>query len=253
MAFGLNTYTPPATKNLIIINCLFYLASFAVPKFTGYDVIDMLGLHYIGSQAFNPIQLVTYMFLHDTSSIIHIIFNMFGLWMFGRAIELSLGTKRFLIYYFITGIGAAIIQEVTWSFTLSPFTDAVNQYINTRDAAILKPYFNNIVEGIHYPIDDILSIKENILHAYVTIGASGSIFGLLLAFAMLFPQAELFLLFIPIPIKAPIFVALYALAELFLGVQSFNHDNVAHFAHLGGMLFGLILLLLWRKRDADME
>lgn len=248
MAFGLNTYTPPATKNLIIVNCLFFLASLALPKFLGFDIVNLLGLHYIGSEAFNPVQLLTYMFLHDTSGFTHIFFNMFGLWMFGRAIEEALGTKRFLIYYFITGVGAALVQEATWAYTLHPMIEAMNQYVNTRDISLLQPYFN-VHEGVTYPIDQILSLKQAVLSQPVTVGASGCVFGLLLAFAMLFPQAEIFLLFIPIPIKAPIFVGIYALAELFLGVQSFSGDNVAHFAHLGGMLFGLILLLIWRRQN----
>lgn len=248
MAFGLNTYTPPATKNLIIVNCLFFLASLALPKFLGFDIVNLLGLHYIGSEAFNPVQLLTYMFLHDTSGFTHIFFNMFGLWMFGRAIEEALGTKRFLVYYFITGVGAALVQEATWAYTLHPMIDAMNQYVNTRDISLLQPYFN-VHDGVTYPIDQILALKQAVLNQPVTVGASGCVFGLLLAFAMLFPQAEIFLLFIPIPIKAPIFVGIYALAELFLGVQSFSGDNVAHFAHLGGMLFGLILLLIWRRQN----
>lgn len=248
MAFGLNTYTPPATKNLIIVNCLFFLASLALPKFLGFDLVNLLGLHYIGSEAFNPVQLLTYMFLHDTSGFTHIFFNMFGLWMFGRAIEEALGTRRFLVFYFVTGVGAAVVQEATWAYTLYPMIDAMNQYVNTRDISLLQPYFN-VHDGVTYPIDQILALKQAVLSQPVTVGASGCVFGLLLAFAMLFPQAEIFLLFIPIPIKAPIFVGIYALAELFLGVQSFSGDNVAHFAHLGGMLFGLILLLIWRRQN----
>ncbi|MBQ5523998.1 MAG: rhomboid family intramembrane serine protease [Paludibacteraceae bacterium] len=251
MAFGFNTYTPPATKNLIIINCLCFLASIALPKFAGIDVINMLGLHYVGAEAFNPVQFLTYMFLHDTSGLTHIFFNMFGLWMFGRAIEEALGTRRFLVFYFVTGVGAAVVQEATWAYTLHPVINALNQYVNTRDITVLQQFFD-LPNGARYSIDDILELKQLILNKPVTVGASGCVFGLLLAFAMLFPQAEIFLLFIPIPIKAPIFVGIYALAELFLGVQSFSGDNVAHFAHLGGMLFGLILLLIWRRQDGYM-
>ena len=140
MAFGFNTYTPPATKNLIIINCLCFLASIALPKFAGIDVINMLGLHYVGAEAFNPVQFLTYMFLHDTSGLTHIFFNMFGLWMFGRAIEEALGTRRFLVFYFVTGVGAAVVQEATWAYTLHPVINALNQYVNTRDITLLQPF-----------------------------------------------------------------------------------------------------------------
>ena len=251
MAFGFNTYTPPATKNLIIINCLCFLASIALPKFFGIDIVNLLGLHYVGAEAFNPVQFLTYMFLHDTSGLTHIFFNMFGLWMFGRAIEEALGTRRFLVFYFVTGVGAAVVQEATWAYTLHPVNNALNQYVNTRDITVLQSFFD-LPSSARYSIDDILELKQLILNQPVTVGASGCVFGLLLAFAMLFPQAEIFLLFIPIPIKAPIFVGIYALAELFLGVQSFSGDNVAHFAHLGGMLFGLILLLIWKRQDGYM-
>ncbi len=203
MGMGINTYTPPAVKNIIIVNVLFFLASIILPKYFNLDVIYLLGLHYFESEAFNPVQLLTYMFLHDTSGFGHIFFNMFGLWMFGRAIEQVMGPKRFLLYYFVTGVGAAIVQEVTWMFSLQPMM--------------------------------------------VTVGASGCIFGLLAAFAVLFPKAEIFLLFIPIPIKAPIFVIIYAVIELFAGVAG-SGDGIAHYAHLGGLVFGLILLFIWKKQ-----
>ncbi len=248
MGFGINTNTPPAVKNIIIINCLFFLASIALPKFAGIDVVNLLGLHYFEAEAFNPVQLLTYMFLHDTSGLTHIFFNMFGLWMFGRGIEETLGTKRFLIFYFVTGVGAALVQEATWAISLSQINDAFNQYINTKDISLLTPYFQNLDANTYIPVSQVLQLKALILNKPVTIGASGCIFGLLIAFAMLFPKAEIFLLFIPIPIKAPVFVAIYAVAELFMGIAG-TGDGVAHYAHLGGMLFGLILLLIWRNDD----
>ncbi len=253
MAFSFNTYTPPATKNLIIVNCLCFLASLALPKMFDIDLVELFGLHYVGSAAFKPVQFITYMFLHDTSGLTHIFFNMFGLWMFGKAVEEALGTKRFLIFYFVTGIGAAVIQEATWAFTLQHTINDLNQYLNTKDPTLLAPYVRHEFINDNFSVRDIMLLKEVLLSRAVTVGASGSIFGLLLAFAMLFPQAEIYLLFIPIPIKAPIFVGVYALVELFLGVQSFSGDNVAHFAHLGGMIFGVILLLIWRRQDVNME
>ena len=205
-----NSIFPPVIKNLVIINVLCWLATIALQKY-GIDIVGYLGLHYWKSEDFNVVQLVTYMFLHDTASFGHIFFNMFGLWMFGKDIENFWGGKKFLIYYFVTGIGESMPTG-------------------------------------HVSAADLLQLKELVYDARVTIGASGAIFGVLLAFAMLFPDARIFLLFIPIPIRAPYFVAFYALCELFMGVQDFHGDNVAHFAHLGGMIFGLILILYWKKK-----
>jgi len=247
MGLGINTETPPAVKTIIIVNCLFFLASIALPKYFGIDLLNILGLHYWEASSFNPVQLLTYMFLHDTSGFTHIFFNMFGLWMFGRGIEQALGTKKFLIFYFVTGLGAAIVQEVTWMISLNSIIDAFNQYVNTKDATLLMPYLTNVTADTHIPIDKVLEFKNTILNQPLTVGASGCIFGLLVAFAVLFPQAEIFLLFIPIPIKAPIFVAIYAVAELFLGIAG-TGDGIAHYAHLGGLLFGLVLLLIWKKQ-----
>ena len=175
---------PPVTKNLIIINLLFWVASLALPK-VGIDLVDLLGLHFPGATDFKAYQIVSYMFMHDTHSFAHVFFNMFAVYMFGRVLENVWGPKRFLIFYFVTGIGAGLVQ------------------------------------------------------------------GILLAFAMIFPNVPLYLMFIPIPIKAKYFVIFYGLAELFMGVASFGGDTVAHFAHLGGMLFGYFLIRYWKKKDAD--
>ncbi|MBO4370565.1 MAG: rhomboid family intramembrane serine protease [Paludibacteraceae bacterium] len=206
---------PPVVKHLMIINGLLWLTTIVLRKAGIIDLNGLAGLHYWQSSSFNVIQLVTYMFLHDTSSIEHLFFNMFALWMFGKDIEYDLGTKRFLIYYMVCGIGAGLIQELTWMIDLQS----------------LSP-----VEV--YLIQDRLT----------TVGASGAVFGLLLAFAMLHPQASIYLFFIPIPIRAPYFVAGYALLELFFGIKG-SADGVAHFAHLGGMIFGGLLLWYWKKNN----
>lgn len=210
---------PPVTKNIIIINLLFWLASISLPSFLGntlgiqFDLIHFLGLHYFQAEAFYPYQLVTYMFLHDTSSFSHLFFNMFSVFMFGRTVEMTWGSKRFLTYYMATGIGAGLVQQVAWAYTL---------------------------QGLY--------IDPFVLNQFITIGASGAVFGILLAFGMLYPNAPLFLMFIPIPIKAKYFVIGYGLIELFYGVRQSAGDNVAHFAHLGGMLFGFLLIYYWKKR-----
>lgn len=243
----INPNFPPAIKNLIIINFIFWLASIILPKYANIDIVDWLGLHYWLSDKFNPAQLITYMFLHDTSSFSHIFFNMFGLWMFGKNIEMFWGTKRFLIFYFVTGIGAGIIQELTWMVDYVPIVNAINEYASSKDISQLMPYLKNIQENTIIPIDQLMDFKTQILNQPITVGASGALFGILLAFAMLFPQARMFMIFIPIPIRAPYFVAFYALAELFMGIGG-NADGIAHYAHLGGMLFGLILILIWKKK-----
>jgi membrane associated rhomboid family serine protease len=248
----MNEYRPinrnfqPVIKNLIIINALCWLASMTLPRVLNVDIVELFGLHYWGSEAFKPYQLVTYMFLHDTSSFSHLLFNMFGLWMFGKDIELFWGKNRFLIFYFVTGIGAGIIQELVWHIDLSKAAEAFNMYASTKDINLLRPYLTNLTEHTYIPIGRLMELKEQILSSAVTVGASGALFGILLAFAMIFPQARMMLLFIPYPIRAPYFVAIYAVIELFCGVAQ-TADGVAHFAHLGGMLFGLILILFWKK------
>lgn len=242
----INRNFPPVIKNLIIINALCWLASMTLPRVLNVDIVELFGLHYWGSEAFKPYQLVTYMFLHDTSSFSHLLFNMFGLWMFGKDIELFWGKNRFLIFYFVTGIGAGIIQELVWHIDLSKAAEAFNMYASTKDINLLRPYLTNLTEHTYIPIGRLMELKEQILSSAVTVGASGALFGILLAFAMIFPQARMMLLFIPYSIRAPYFVAIYAVIELFCGVAQ-TADGVAHFAHLGGMLFGLILILFWKK------
>lgn len=217
---------PPVVKNLLIINILFWFASFTLASRLNLDYY--LGLHYWGASMFNPAQMITYMFLH--ANFWHLFFNMFGLYMFGRILEEVLGPKRFLFYYFITGLGAAIVQQLMWTIEIHPIIESVNAQLGNGAAA------------------DLLAQKEMFLNQFITIGASGAVFGLLLAFGMMFPDQPLFLMFIPIPIKAKYFVIGYAVFELVFGVGNFSFDNVAHFAHLGGMLFGFFVLLYWRKK-----
>lgn len=241
--------TPPATLNLLIITVLVWLAQYAFPTRFGIDLTRYLGLHYWQSDAFIPTQLVTYMFMHDTSSAMHIFCNMFGVWMFGRTLESVWGAKKFLFFYFVAGIGAGIVQEITWMVEVVPM-------MNDFDAAISAGSGESLVKYQEYFEGDITKaltsnlvfLRSQVLSGYVTVGASGALFGLLLAFGWLFPQASLFILFIPIPIPARIFVAVYAIIELLCGVSGVG-GRVAHFAHLGGMLFGAILLYIWKKQD----
>ena len=212
----------PVTRNLLIINVICYLLQ-AVLQMRGIDITDWLGLHFILASQFNPLQLVTYMFLHG--SLTHLFFNMFSLWMFGTIIERELGLKRFLIYYFVCGIGAALCQEL-WQMGDYLISEMYRyDYVNTGYAMMpMATYLNQ----------------------WTTIGASGACYGILLAFGMFFPNERIMLLIPPIPMKAKYFVAGYAVIEVFSAY--FSNDNVAHFAHLGGMLFGWLLLRLWRRK-----
>lgn len=229
-AMGFLGGIPAVTKNIIIINVLLWLATIVLAK-TGVNLISLLGLHFPGAEDFYAFQIVTYMFMHDTNSLSHLFFNMFAVFMFGRILENVWGPKRFLFFYLVTGIGAGLVQEAVWFFDLKDVLFSGHSLINI---------------GGDTPVT-----KEVFLNYFVTIGASGAVFGILLAFGMLFPEVPLYLMFVPIPIKAKYFVVFYGLAELFLGVSNFGGDNVAHFAHLGGMLFGFFLIRYWKKKDSD--
>ncbi|MCD7973795.1 MAG: rhomboid family intramembrane serine protease [Candidatus Azobacteroides sp.] len=228
---------PPVTRNLIIINLLVWFATVALPNNLVNSLYQYLGLHYFASEYFNPAQLVTYMFMHGNFS--HVFFNMFAVFMFGRTLELVWGPKCFLIFYFITGIGAGLIQELVCGIRIYQFTGEF--------APDLVSFVTN--KGADMSMNQIKDLAG--LVNSLTVGASGAVFGILLAFGMLFPNAELFLIFIPIPIKAKYFVVLYGLAELYFGIANYGGDNVAHFAHLGGMLFGYFMIKYWRKKDIN--
>ena len=208
MRFQAAYSTPPVVKNLIILNALFFLAEMVLPAGAGDWMIRHLGLFYWGSGNFQPLQLVTHMFMH--ASLTHLFFNMF-----------ELGSKRFLLYYMVTGVGAGLLQlGVTW-IEVSSLADGVA-------SGTVSPY-----------------VLQSRIHA-VTIGASGAVFGVLLAFGMMHPNSMIMLLIPPIPIKAKYFVIGYGLLELYLGMSG-SQSGVAHFAHVGGMLWGWLLLRYWKK------
>lgn len=228
---------PTVTKNLLIINTLMWLAQITFPR-VGIDLTSILGLHFWGASDFNPAQLITYMFMHDDGSFSHLFFNMFSLLMFGPLLERTLGSKRFLFYYLSCGLGAGLVQEFVWQLTWKD---------------IFAPFFANAagwtMDEAYQAINTAITQGENIpaLNSLITVGASGCIFGILLAFGMLFPNMPLFLMFIPVPIKAKWMVIGYGAIELMFGVTG-AMSSVAHFAHLGGMLFGFILLLIWKRK-----
>ena len=263
---------PLVVKNLLILNGLFFLAAWAFKNQYEIDLTNYLGLHYYSSQYFRPYQFITYMFMHG--GVDHIFFNMFALWMFGNVLENFWGPKRFLIFYMVTGIGAALIYMSYQAFQFYRIDQSVQALINNpvpeEYYSLIKKYFSSYLEigqnqvqidafVDHWSLD--LNNKLYLQHALTdinqlvsfqqdnpVIGASGAIFGVLLAFGMLFPNTLLYVYFL-IPIKAKYFVIFYGALELYSGILNNPGDNVAHFAHLGGMLFGFILIKYWQKKN----
>ncbi len=227
---------PVVTKNLIIINFIIWLSEIVLSNsHAAFDLNRYAALHYFEASDFNPAQLITYMFLH--ADFMHLFFNMFALFMFGITLERTLGSLRFLFYYMSCGIGAALIQEITWFFTWE------STYLP------LLANMNHIsFEEMRIALEQAIAMGEELpfLNSMLTIGASGSVYGILLAFAMIFPNQPIYLMFIPIPIKAKYFVIGYGLIEFWQGFAA--NDDIAHFAHLGGMLFGLIIILYWKRK-----
>jgi membrane associated rhomboid family serine protease len=267
----MNNYRPnngltPAVKWLLIANVAVFFLSMFINYKTGTDTAQMFGLHLFQSDYWRPYQYITHMFMHG--SFTHLFFNMFALFMFGRILENVWGTKRFLFYYFVTGIGAAFLHSVVGGIEVQSM---LNQYAEFKAAPepgllaeFIRAHIPNPQKWVWNLVDEWMSnpnsaqyieagkqIYMKVINEIVnipTIGASGAVFGILLAFGMLFPNSELFIMFIPIPIKAKYFVIGYGLIELFLGIQNSASDNVAHFAHLGGMIFGFILIKYWNKK-----
>lgn len=249
---------PPVVKNILAINIILWLATVVLPGLlrkqgVDLDLTNILGMHYWESEKFRLTQLITYIFMHGGLN--HIFFNMFALYMFGSTIENFWGSKKFLIYYLITGIGAGIVQQLFWTVEYHTVITNMNQAISENSGAVLEASRNELSRFFrlsdmkYFTAADLIELKRMFLNLPVTIGASGSVFGILLAFGWLFPDVRLMMLFFPVPIRARIFVIIYGVVELFQGVARFSGDSVAHFAHLGGMLFGVILILIWKKKN----
>jgi len=226
---------PPVVKNLLIINIICFIGGELI-----FQKANLLfGVFYPDSPGFHWWQVFTYMFMHGGFA--HIFFNMFALFMFGPILEHILGSKKFINYYLITGLGALALQFAVQAYEVHAIMGTVSAS-HTIDFNVIQrtaqgPIPQELTEG---QIQTLISI-----YVLPMVGASGAIFGLLVAFGYLFPNTELYLFFIPIPIKAKIFIPIYIILELFLGVSRFANDSVAHFAHLGGALFGFILIKLW--------
>jgi len=252
----------PVVKKILIINVLFFIATYLFGVQFNFDLTRHLALYYPASEHFQPYQYVTYMFMHGGMA--HIFFNMYALWLFGTAIENAWGGKRFLFYYLFTGIGAAILHTLVNYFINSGMASDITAFQNTPTPELFKQFveankgfFNqNVYDFIHQwsmsPDNSgyIATALENMHRVYQTtiniptVGASGAVFGILLAFGMMYPNARLMLLIPPVPVKAKWLVVGYGALELFLAFSQ-QGSNIAHFAHLGGMLFGFILIRYW--------
>ena len=275
---------PPVVKNLLIINVLMVLLQFVLVKF-GIDLADYLGLHYWRSSLYKPWQLLTHMFMHGSAydvnlTVLHIFANMFALWMFGSVLENVWGAKRFIIFYLICGLGAALMHlgvlhygysQIEKAFlvyqenpTLDQFSLFLQQHVPkalpdpTRINQILVQWHNDPSsmrlsnESISWIHDYLYGHGYKSMHIKgifdeATVGASGAVFGILFAFAYLFPNTLLYIYFL-VPIKAKYVIAAYAIFELYAGIQNSAGDNVAHFAHLGGMLVAFIILKFWNRK-----
>ena len=224
---------PETIKQLIIINVIFYFGS----QFIGNLGYDILALHYYENEKFLISQFITHMFMHGSPS--HILFNMFGLWMFGSPLEQMWGRQKFLFFYISCGLGAALLQMLVYYSQIQN----LYQVIELNNLSLSDPQL----------ILNFMSERDysNAITAFnsVMVGASGAIYGVLVAFAFSFPNSKLMLLFLPFPIKAKFFVPLLILIDLFFGISSFSVGPIAHFAHVGGAFIGLIMVLYWRRNQ----
>jgi membrane associated rhomboid family serine protease len=258
---------PPVVKNLLIINGLMFAATLVLDSTMGVDLINIFGLHFFTSDEFRPYQLVSHMFMHG--SFMHIFSNMFALWMFGSALENVWGPKRFFYFYFACGIGGALAHMgVTWwtyhgiaedvrAYQLHPGLSEFVSLVQRQGNALTSDYAKSINEFYNAwqlnPTDSLM-IEESkekaelVLKAFADVpivGASGAVFGVLIAFGLLFPNTYLYIYFF-VPVKAKYFVIFYAGFELYSGFSG-SQDGIAHFAHLGGALVGFLLVKYWNR------
>lgn len=270
-------HMPVVTKNIIIINVIMYAATVILKQSKNIDLYEYFGLHYHLAPAFKPHQFVTYIFMHG--NFMHLFFNMFGVYMFGQIIEQVWGPKRFITFYFLTGFGAAVAHYLVISFSIGPVVDSIaavqdNLSIQTFESFVnslefqknltfeFSNEYNSFVRNYNALVNEnpgralslasqfLIDFKSQFLNSQLVVGASGSLFGLLGAFGMLFPNQLLYVYFL-IPIKAKWMVIAYGAFEIISGISNNPGDNVAHFAHIGGLVVGVILVLIWRKKKSS--
>ena len=221
----------PVVKNLLIINILFFVATYVLRNTFNMD--GSLAVYYFDSESFRPWQIVTYMFMH--ANLGHIFFNMFALFMFGPILEYSLGSKKFFNFYFICGIGAIVLQMLVQAIEVHGITGGFTMPHPITDQTYFQ--FSGGTQQAAQKLYDVYNSP--------VVGASGAIFGILVAFGVLYPNMEMMIMFIPIPVKAKYLVSVYVLYEIYSAVAQNSGDNVAHLAHLGGALFGFIMIKIW--------
>lgn len=269
---GINRFgsSAPVVTNLIWINALMLLATYAIDSAFGNDLRYSLGLFYPESSHFKIYQVITHMFMHGDP--MHLFFNMFALWMFGRALENAWGSKRFLLYYMLTGIGAAALHTFVNYLEFRDVREFVQMFFESPSPALMKEFAETYVivpdwqyklisianewsnhvndpEIKSYAVNKVYEVYDNII-SIPTVGASGAVYGVLLGFGMLFPNTILMLIFPPIPIKAKYMVMIMGGIELYLSVNQ-PGSNIAHFAHLGGMLFGFLIIRYWNSKRTN--
>lgn len=230
---------PPVVKNIIFINIIMLLGYYAAGSVFDINLNRILGIYFPKSELFRPFQIITHMFMH--AGFTHLFFNMFALYMFGQVLEQVWGPRRFLTYYLVTGLGAIFLYFLVIAIQYYKVMAVISP---EQLQEVLDNGKNYLLQNKQY-LDPSLERLQSIMYT-PTVGASGAVFGVLLAFGMLFPNTQLMLLFPPIPIRAKYFVMIYGGIELWLAVTQ-PGSSIAHTAHLGGMLFGYILIKIWKK------
>lgn len=242
-----NRSIPPITKNLLIINGLFFLAKF-VFKERGINLTNILGAFYPESINFQPWQLITHMFMHANET--HILFNMFALWMFGSTVEMTLGARKFITLFFAAGIGSFVLYNFT-NFIQVEQLKTVVQGMGVDIQAMIQTLkvspnqFEYYLPGQYASPVEVRQLAAN--YVIPMVGASGAVYGVLVAFGVLYPNAKLALIFLPIPVKAKYFIPVIIGIEFFLGLQNYAWNPIAHFAHIGGAIIGFLLVWKWKK------
>lgn len=250
---------PQVTKNFLIINVLLFLLMKFFYASSGLDISNYLASHYIGTPFFEPYQAITHMFMHSSVDFSHIIFNMLLLVIFGSHLERLWGPKRFFVFYFAAGLGAFALDNIVNGMQIYELREqikaagvsieAINNLVYHASGMTRNEYVNTLT-GIIGGDGNVLPAVDNYMsYSFVSgVGASGAIFGLLAAFAILFPNTEMMIMFIPIPIKAKFLIGGYVVFEFLQAIKT-EVDHVNHLAHIGGAITGAILVLIWRKTD----
>jgi membrane associated rhomboid family serine protease len=252
---------PQVTKNLLILNILMFIMNLVLLN-KGIDLNELLGAYFLTSPNFEPYQVVTYMFMHDNGNFMHILVNMLMLVMFGAHLERVWGAKRFFLFYVSCAVGAYLLynglgvyQMLMAKAELKGIVDftTVNNIIYNSDSLV---ELNANVNSYLYRLPQFTQENWNVLQQYIQlgitpmVGASGALFGIMTGFAILFPNTELMLLFPPIPIKAKYLIGAYLLFEIYNSIMMID-DSVAHLAHVGGAIVGIVFVLYWRKKDRN--